>query len=283
MLGVFLMNWDGLSAVLEQSGVANLLSVHMVVLHTPIELSIDDISEGLAFLAMLAILIHRFARTRREQDRVEEELALAAEVQHVLIPERLPEVAGFRVEAAYVPAQVVGGNSFQVLPTDGGGVLVVVGDVAGKGIAAGMTVSMLVGAVRTAAEATTSPVEVLRVLNRRLLGRGAGLTTCVAVRISADVEMRVASAGHLAPYWNGWEMRVETTLPMGVVDGGVVSGAGGRAGEGDRMVLVTDVWWRRQRPGGAGRGDVRVCPDRGDQHRAGRHHRGGGAGMGADG
>ena len=55
-----------------------------------------------------------------------------------------------------------------------GSVLIVLGDVSGKGLKAAMTVSLIVGALRTFTEYTQEPVEILRGLNRRLIGRGEG-------------------------------------------------------------------------------------------------------------
>ena len=56
----------------------------------------------------------------------------------------------------------MGGDFFQILPVKGGGVLVVIGDVSGKGMPAAMTVSLLVGTFRTLAHYTQSPAKFLR-------------------------------------------------------------------------------------------------------------------------
>jgi serine phosphatase RsbU (regulator of sigma subunit) len=94
-------------------------------------------------------------------------------VQQVLIPEQLPQVSGLTIESEYRPAREVGGDFFQILPhaTDGS-VLVVVGDVTGKGLQAGMLVALIVGAIRSTAETSAGALSMIEALNRRLCGRG---------------------------------------------------------------------------------------------------------------
>lgn len=105
------------------------------------------------------------AEMSRQQTLLEGELAAAREVQQVILPERVEAVPGFNVESVYQPARQVGGDFFQVLPAGDGGLLVVLGDVAGKGLPAAMLVSVLIGAIRGVAEYTKDPVEILGRLN----------------------------------------------------------------------------------------------------------------------
>ena len=65
---------------------------------------------------MLAILVYRFTRTRREQKRYASEIEAACVVQQVLIPEAIPSVPGFAIESVYKPASEVGGDFFQTFP-----------------------------------------------------------------------------------------------------------------------------------------------------------------------
>jgi len=125
---------------------------------------------------------------------------------------------GFLIEAIYKPAGEVGGDFYQIVGTPQGGVLVVIGDVSGKGMPAAMTVSLLVGTVRTLAHYTQSPGEILSAMNQRMLGRSqGGFTTCLCLRADADGKLIVANAGHIAPYLNGAELAVESSLPLGLV------------------------------------------------------------------
>ena len=102
------------------------------------------------------------------------EVQSARNVQQYLIPEQLPDTPGLAIESVYRPSREVGGDFFQVLPnaTDGSA-LIVVGDVAGKGMQAGMLATLIVGAIRTAASFTNDPGRILSLLNERMRGRGS--------------------------------------------------------------------------------------------------------------
>ena len=71
--------------------------------------------------------------------------------------EHIPDIPGFRIESVYKPAQEVGGNFSQIIPLPDGGLLAAIGNVSGKGMPAAMTVSLLIGTLRTLAHYTQSP------------------------------------------------------------------------------------------------------------------------------
>jgi hypothetical protein len=183
----------------------------------PFQISLNYISGMLSTLSLAVIMLLRSTTMIRRQTILEGELAAAQEVQQVLVPEQANDVPGFTVESVYEPAQQVGGDFFQIIPTDEGGLLVVVGDVAGKGLPAAMLVSVLVGAIRAAAEYTSDPAELLANLNGRLMGRASGsFSTAVAARIESNGLVAIANAGHLSPYLNGAEIELPGALPLGI-------------------------------------------------------------------
>jgi serine phosphatase RsbU (regulator of sigma subunit) len=95
--------------------------------------------------------------------------------------------------------------------------LIIVGDVSGKGLKAAMTVSLIVGTVRTLAESTQSPAAILGGLNRRLLGRiRQGFATCLIMHIDSNGNCILANAGHLSPYRDEKEWEVPASLPLGL-------------------------------------------------------------------
>jgi hypothetical protein len=73
-----------------------------------------------------------------------------------------------------------------------------VGDVSGKGLKAAMTVSLIVGALRTLALHAAAGGEILQGLNRRLIGRIDGGVTCVVLHIAAHGETMVANGASCA-------------------------------------------------------------------------------------
>jgi hypothetical protein len=202
---------------LKSSAIEHLLLVGNQFSEWPFPFGLGVVFVWLGELFLLGILVSRFDRARREEQRLGAELESARTVQSVLIPTEIPSVPGFALSAVYKPATQVGGDLFQILPTRSGGVLVVIGDVSGKGMPAAMTVSLLVGTLRTLAHYTQSPGEILLAMNQRMLARSSGgFTTCLALKIDADGSMTVANAGHIAPYLNGAELEIDNGLPLGL-------------------------------------------------------------------
>jgi hypothetical protein len=200
-------------------------------------------ARGFITMCVLAALLGLLFREQRlvavERAQFAGEMASAREIQQYLIPEHLPETPGLAVESAYHPSREVGGDFFQVLPdARDGGTLIVVGDVAGKGLRAGMLAALIVGAIRTAFKFTNKPGEILALLNERLQGRG--LVTCMALRIDRDGSAELANAGHLPPYINGKEMAVEGTLPLGALPGIAFRTMRFELAAGEAMLLVSD-------------------------------------------
>jgi hypothetical protein len=199
----------------------------------------------LAGFATLVIFIRDLVRDRREKQRMAAELAAGRAVQHVLIPEDVPAIPGFIVQSVYKPFGEVGGDFFQVLPVrsdeDSGGVLVIIGDVSGKGMPAAMTVSLLVGTVRTLAHYTQSPGEILAAMNQRMLARShGGFTTCLVIRVDPDGTLTVANAGHIAPYLEGKELPLENGLPLGITADTIYAESTFQLPRKQQLTLLTD-------------------------------------------
>jgi hypothetical protein len=183
----------------------------------PFPFGLYDLSIWILLLAILGIVVLRFARSRHEEEQLKNEREAARAVQQVLIPDAIPGVPGFRIESVYKPAGEVGGDFFQIVPIASGGAIIVVGDVSGKGMPAAMTVSLLVGTFRTLAHYTQSPGQILSAMNQRMLGRSrGGFTTCLILRIDRDGAVTAANAGHIAPYLNGKELAIDNGLPLGI-------------------------------------------------------------------
>jgi hypothetical protein len=203
----------------------------------------------LANTGLLLSIVYAVYRYTREaalrQGAMEQELRSAQELQQVLIPELLPSLPGYSVTSAYLPAQEVGGDFFQVIssgPTGpAGAAWLVLGDVSGKGLRAAMTVSLIVGMLRTLAEFTSQPADILAGLNRRLCGRlHGGFVTCLVMLLQADGSCALASAGHPPPFVNQQEVTLPGALPLGLLAEAVYEQRTVRLQEGDHLVLYTD-------------------------------------------
>jgi hypothetical protein len=208
-------------------------------------INVADITSIAMVLVVGALVARRFIESQVSQrmvrQSIEQEMDQARELQqHVLIPEPIRS-ALFSVDTAYYPARSVGGDFFQVIPHRDGSLLIVVGDVSGKGMAAAMLVAVLVGAIATRADETFDPAAILETLNERLLGRAGGhFATCVVAHLRAGGEMRIGNAGHIPPYLNGVAMEIEGSLPLGIVAGVEYGVTTVQTEPGDYLTLMTD-------------------------------------------
>jgi hypothetical protein len=207
----------------------------------PILLDFQEITNLLYILSLAIILILRSTRITRQQAQLEAEMAAAREVQQVILPDQMEKMPGYVIESIYQPAQEVGGDFFQIIAhkTDAS-LLIVAGDVVGKGLKAGMLVALLVGAIRSSAETTEEPLALLEALNRRLMGRGDAQATCLAMRIGSDGSVTLANAGHIAPYLNGEPVNIEGSLPLGMIGDATFSELKFSLSGHDRLVLMSD-------------------------------------------
>jgi len=233
---------DNVAIVLAQVGWSRVPRILDVPLSIPPFTMRPGVFLHLIFLlAMCVFLILRFTRARRREVRLAGELEAARQIQQVLLPDKQDQCAGFNVECIYQPAEQVGGDFFQQIGDGQCGMLIVVGDVSGKGLPAAMLVSVLVGAIRAQAAHSSDPGAMLHSLNDRLMGRAhGGFTTCLAAHITAGGLLTLANAGHLPPYLNGMEIAVSGALPLGIVPGSEYEHTMVQLKPGDRLTFVSD-------------------------------------------
>jgi serine phosphatase RsbU (regulator of sigma subunit) len=201
--------------------------------------------DTLLFLVLLFTVMRQQFAERQRQSQIEMELKSAREVQHVLIPEESPSIPGLLIATVYKPATEVGGDFFQIIPLPASdttrGAIIILGDVSGKGLKAAMTVSFIVGTIRTLAVYTDQPAEILRGLNQRLIGRmERGFATCLAMRITADGVVTLANAGHLPPYLDDKELPVPGSLPLGLFADASYEAIHFHLQEAEALTLYTD-------------------------------------------
>jgi hypothetical protein len=220
-----------------------------VINDNPFNLTV--IIDTLLFVSIVYAVYRYSVDQSKRQLAVEQEFKSAQELQRVLIPETLPPIPGFAVTSSYRPAQEVGGDFFQLIAKAEGSSLFILGDVSGKGLKAAMTVSLLVGTVRTLAEMYDDPAEILSGLNRRLYGRMQnGFVTCVILQLDPDGVCTFANAGHLPPYLNHNELHLPPELPLGLVPSASYDKVTIQLEVGDRLTLYTDGLLEARSPDG---------------------------------
>ncbi|MGD0630840.1 MAG: SpoIIE family protein phosphatase [Terracidiphilus sp.] len=192
----------------------------ILVLHEPFEVGLDVVATFLSLLGMMSVLVYRFARTSREQQRLSAALKAAHDIQNRLVPVNVPTLGGLHTEIAYRAAEEVGGDFCQILPRPDGSIFAAIGDVSGKGLQAAMLGAVAVGALRSLADEQIEPAAVLERLNHVLLRtENVGFTTCLCLVLTSDGQIVLANAGHLAPYLDGVEIPIDAGLPLGILDG----------------------------------------------------------------
>jgi hypothetical protein len=244
---------DSIDTVLDYAAgkhwVAQRFAAHHFFLG-PIEFNASIVNYTVFLGSLLAVILYRFVHVSQEEQRSVAEIEAARSVQSMLIPTQLPSNHNFMLESAYLPANGVGGDFFQVLPLKDDSMLIVVGDVSGKGLQAAMNASTLVGALRN--ELSSDPATVLNRLNNVLLGATSGsgaassqkgaasFATCVCARIYTDGTMTIANAGHVHPYRDGREMDLAADLPLGVIPNINYEQATFQLNVGDRLIFLSD-------------------------------------------
>ena len=219
----------------------SLLHIRMIWFPFGAQVGLGKLSNVLVAALIALLLLRRLLQSVRRQRLMALDVKQAQEVQQVILPEARIELPGLTVESEYRPALEVGGDFFQIIPheTDGS-LLIVAGDVTGKGLKAGMLVALVVGAIRNQAEHSSDPLFLLQALNRRLLGRSDAQATCLALRIASDGAVTLANAGHLAPYLNGEPIAMEGALPLGMLESAEFSVTHFQLRPGDKLVLMSD-------------------------------------------
>jgi hypothetical protein len=207
----------------------------------PIGVQMADVGSLVFLLSIAAVMSFRFSRVSREQARTAAELAAAREIQRHLVPAELPSNPNYAIEAAYLPALEVGGDFYQVLPQSDGSIMVVIGDVSGKGLKAAMTGAFAIGALHALAAEIPDPPKLLSRLNREILrGQDRGFVTCLCLKLYPDGQMIISNAGHLSPYRNSEELVCEGGPPLGLFPNLVYLESRFEIDYGDVLTLLSD-------------------------------------------
>ncbi len=199
--------------------------------------AMDTITSTIGQLLMLSVAIgviilggggYVFLLTSRSAARhweaKEQFRQIAESVQDALI-RPLPEIEGLKVAAAYAPAYAgerIGGDFYDIFALDNGTIIVIIGDVAGKGVAAAGLAETVRSAARTLARLNLAPHAILAELNATLLDQIAagGFVTALCVAIDpARKQAAAASAGHYPPLIltdRPALARVENGMPLGI-------------------------------------------------------------------
>jgi serine phosphatase RsbU (regulator of sigma subunit) len=203
---------------------------------------------SLASVAALHLRNLALALEAAERRRLEQELALARRIQVALLPDHLPEVPGWELYGGNIPSRGVSGDYYEVLTRcDGRECVLMIADVAGKGMAASLLTISLQALSTGPIEDGLPPDEVCARLSRQLYRRTPPekyATAFLGILEPATGRLRYTNAGHNSPLIlrasGAAEELGSTGVPLGLLPQ-----APYRAGEttlapGETLVLYTD-------------------------------------------
>jgi serine phosphatase RsbU (regulator of sigma subunit) len=185
-------------------------------------------------------------QTAAQKEILDKELALAREVQQSLLPVEIARRPGVEISTFFEPSSAIGGDYFDVLHRPGGRLALVVGDVAGHGLAAGLRMAMVKAALDLMAGEERTAVEILARLQRLLRRRGGerGFVTLAFAELDpADGRVSLTNAGHPPAYLVRRSGAVEELAAPGVPLGALAGPPGrldARLEDGDALVLLSD-------------------------------------------
>ncbi len=134
-----------------------------------------------------------------EQERLEREMHLAADIQRRILPREAPQVAGYELLGWNRPARQIGGDYYDLFVRQNGRVGLVVGDVSGKGMPAALMVSTLHSALHLLLDQAGFGPELFERLNRHVLESSASnkfITLLLADLDPASGSLTYLNAGH---------------------------------------------------------------------------------------
>jgi PAS domain S-box-containing protein len=180
----------------------------------------------------------------------EREHRIAETLQRSLLPEHLPSLPGLDVAARYLPAASeaeVGGDWYDVIPMAGGAVGLVMGDVAGKGLAGASMVGRLRSALRAYALEGHDGARVVEQLNRLLWTEGGDSQMATMLYVIVDPAaglVRWVNAGHPAPLMlvrgEPSFLQGAASVPLGVLPFPTYEEASAPMDPGSTLLLYTD-------------------------------------------
>lgn len=206
---------------------------------------------GVASQASIALDNARYHRAALARERLSRDLALARQVQRSFLPEEIPEIPGYDFFAVNQSALEVGGDYYDFIHLPGPRIGVMLGDVAGKGVAAALVMARFSAGARACVRAEPSLAAAVADLNLVMqpLGRTDRFVTLAALLLDpATHTLSVVDAGHPSPLL----LRQATGIledaapqkivgpPLGILEGLKYETQVTKLEPGDSVVLFSD-------------------------------------------
>jgi sigma-B regulation protein RsbU (phosphoserine phosphatase) len=214
-------------------------------LNFPFVPGLEPLAFAVFILSLGCVAAEKIFADERRLLSIENELAIAREIQNSILPTTVPELKDTRIAAAYHPMTAVAGDFYEFIPVDQNRAGFLVADVSGHGVPAALIASMIKVAMQSVVSQADDPAKVLRGLNRNLAGQLRGQFVTAAY-LWLDTKIRRAlysAAGHppLLRWRQGKLERIESNgLPFGFAADSEYPVCALPLNAGDRFLLYTD-------------------------------------------
>lgn len=191
----------------------------------------------------------RLMQSYIDKQKQDKEMKIASGVQRALLPEKLPEVPGYRFYASYDAAQAVGGDYFDCFMIGERKVCISFGDVAGKGVPGALIMSRIASVVQNTMSFTDDVAVAIHRINSHMchnMVEGRFVTYILGVIDLDTNRITIANAGHMSPLirrLNGEVDEIDDStigIPIGIMDEYPYEVIEREIGEGEMFILITD-------------------------------------------
>jgi len=202
----------------------------------------------------LKTYVAQLAKTTAEKEAIEADLRLAHDMQQEILPKVFPPLPNADTIAIYAqmePAKEVGGDFYDFFPIDDDHMAVVVGDVSGKGVPAGLFMMRVRAMLRSSAVGSQSAAEALERINLVIAQENPSSTFATMFYFICNIRtgaVTFCNAGHNPPVWlkDGQATFLGPTpeagrgLPVGIMEDGSYTDGTLTLGIGESLVVYTD-------------------------------------------
>ncbi len=172
--------------------------------------------------AALAIENTRLLHKAIENEKFKSQIAIASEIQHLIVPEVLPNIPGLEMSGRYIPSQGIGGDFYSVVNVNENETIFCIADVSGKSVPGALLVSTLHATLKAYLEFTTDLLVIMKKLNELIINLSTSnrfITLFIAKYNSQNSKLEYISAGHNPQYLLRQPFKIEKLASTGVCVG----------------------------------------------------------------
>jgi len=267
---------EGLDLLSRVKAANDVLPVVVMTAWGSVELAVEAMHRGVSdfvlkpwdnaqLLEILRTQIEHGTSRRRQLQDEERELEDVEAVQRGFLPKEIPQLAGYEISGAWLPARVVGGDYFDISAFSESELAMSVADVSGKGMSAALLMSNLQAALKATASEQVPPEQLCAKVNRIICGNvspGRFITAFYGLLDATCNRLVFTNAGHNAPILarrdGSWLRLGEGGPPLGLFPDWNYGRGEVQFAAGDRLVLFTDGVTEVNGPAGEEFGEERL-------------------------